>query len=184
MDENRILDLYWQRDEQAIRETELAYGPKLQSIALRITGTREDAQECVSDTYLTAWQTIPPQRPQYLFAYLARICRNFALGLLDRQNAAKRSGHVVELTREMEQCIPDNSQTLLLEGKELGRLINRFLGEMPKETRMIFLRRYFYADSVEEIARRFHITQSKVKTTLYRTRQKLAAFLEKEGVSI
>ncbi len=184
MEDSEILDLYWARNEQAIQETEMAYGGKLNVLSYRIVNTLEDAQECVNDTYLAAWDTIPPKRPEYLFAYLAKICRNYSLGRLDWLNAAKRRADVVELTREMEMCIPDRSNDLYLEGKELGAVLNRFLGSLPRESRMIFLRRYWYADSIEEIARRYRFSQSKVKTSLHRTRSKLSAYLEKEGIEI
>lgn len=184
MEDQEIIALYWDRNEQAVRETENAYGSKLNNLAYRIVNTHEDAQECVSDTYLAAWNTIPPQRPQYFFAYLAKICRNFCLGRLDWLNAAKRKAEVVTLTREMELCIPDRGNDRRLEGQELGALLNRFLGTISRENRMIFLRRYWFADSVEEIAKRYHFSQSKVKTSLFRTRNKLSAFLAKEGVTV
>ena len=184
MEDQNIIQLYWDRDEQAIRETDAAYGARLNGLAMRIVHVREDAQECVSDTYLTAWNTIPPQRPQYFFAYLAKICRNYCLGRLDWLNAAKRKAEVVALTREMELCIPDRNHERKLEGEELGKVLNRFLSTISRESRMIFLRRYWYADSIEEIARRYRFSQSKVKTSLHRTRSKLTAFLEKEGVTV
>lgn len=181
MTDREIIDLYWSRNEQAITETENVYGSKLKGLAYRIVHTYEDAQECVSDTYLAAWNTIPPQKPEFLFAYLAKICRNFCLGRLDWLSAAKRKAEIVSLTREMELCIPDTALQQRLEGEELAALLNRFLGTISRENRMIFLRRYWYADSIEEIAKRYRFTQSKVKTSLHRTRTKLAAFLEKEG---
>ena len=184
MEDQEIIQLYWDRNEQAIRETEAAYGGRLNAYACRIVNTREDAQECVSDTYLAAWNSIPPQRPQYFFSYLAKICRNFCFGRLDWMNAAKRKAEVVTLTREMELCIPDRTLERKLEGEELGALLNRFLSTISRENRMIFLRRYWYADSIEEIAGRYHFSQSKVKTSLFRTRSKLYTFLEKEGVAV
>lgn len=184
MEDKEIIALYWDRNEQAIRETENAYGGKLNALAYRILNTHEDAQECVSDTYLAAWNTIPPQNPQHFFAYLAKICRNFCLGRLDWLNAAKRKAEVVSLTREMELCIPDRGNDRRLEGQELGQLLNRFLGTISRENRMIFLRRYWFADSIEEIAQRYHFSQSKVKTSLHRTRNKLSAYLEKEGAKV
>ncbi len=184
MEDEKILDLYFARDERAIRETEARYDGKLNALALRIVAIREDAQECVNDTYLTAWQTIPPQRPEYFFAYLAKICRNFCLGRLDWLGAAKRKANVVTLTRELELCIPDSRQERHLEGKVLGEVLNRFLGGLSRDSRMIFLRRYWFADSVADIAQRYGMSQSKVKTSLHRTRNKLEAFLEKEGVAL
>lgn len=184
MEDKKIIQLYWDRQEQAIRETEAKYGGKLNALAYRIVNTHEDSQECVNDTYFTAWNTMPPQWPEFLFAYLAKICRNASLGRLDWLNAAKRKAEVVTLTREMELCIPDRSQDRHLEGKELGELLNRFLGTISRENRMIFLRRYWFADSIQEIAGRYGMSQSKVKTSLHRTRTKLSAFLAKEGVAL
>lgn len=184
MTDAEILELYWSRNEDAIKETDLAYGRKLHTLADRIVQNFEDAQECVSDTYLKTWDTIPPQRPNYFFAYLAKICRNFALGVLDWKSAAKRKGEVVALTQEMEACIPDPSHQRKLEGEELGQILNRFLESLSYDNRVIFLRRYWYLDTVAEIAERYGMTQSKVKTQLHRTRAKLSAFLEKEGVTV
>lgn len=184
MEDKEIIQLYWDRQEQAIRETEAKYGGKLNALAYRIVNTHEDSQECVNDTYFTAWNTMPPQWPEFLFAYLAKICRNASLGRLDWLNAAKRKAEVVTLTREMELCIPDRSQDRHLEGKELGELLNRFIGTISRENRMIFLRRYWFADSIQEIAGRYGMSQSKVKTSLHRTRTKLSAFLAKEGVAL
>lgn len=184
MDDEKIIALYWARNEQAIGETEHAYGAKLNALSNRILGNFEDAGECVSDTYLAAWNTIPPRWPEHFYAYLAKICRNFSLGRLDWLRAAKRKAEVVTLTREMELCIPDRSNERRLEGKELGNLLNSFLGTISRENRMIFLRRYWYADSIDEIAKRYSISQSKVKTSLHRTRNKLSVFLAKEGVMV
>lgn len=184
MTDDQIIDLYWARNEEAISYTDHVYGHKLQSLAFRVLHRHEDAEESVNDTYMKAWQTIPPQRPMYLFAFLAKICRHLALGRLDWENAAKRKAEVVSLSDEMQLCIPDQGWERTLEGQEIGHLMNEFLAVTPKESRMIFLRRYWYAESVSEIAERFGISQSKVKTSLHRTRGKLKTFLEKEGVSV
>ena len=184
MNDAEILALYWQRNENAIKETDTVYGRRLHVLSERIVNSHEDAQECVSDTYMKAWETIPPQRPNYFFAYLARICRNLSLDRLEWWSAAKRSASFVSLTQEMELCIPDNSFERKLEGEELGRVLSRFLGSLSQENRMIFMRRYWYCDSVQEIAGRFNISQSKVKTQLHRTRNKLKQFLEKEGICV
>ena len=184
MTDAEIIQLYWSRNEDAIRETDAVYGRKLHTLAERIVQNNEDAQECVSDTYLKTWDTIPPQRPSYFFAYIAKICRNFALGVLDWKSAAKRKGEVVALTQEMEACIPDPAHQRRLEGEELGKVLNRFLETLSYESRVIFLRRYWYLDTVAEIADHCGITQSKVKTQLHRTRAKLHGFLEKEGITV
>ena len=184
MTDAQIIELYWKRNEDAIKETDHAYGSKLHYLAQRIVQDFEDAQECVSDTYLKTWETIPPKRPEYFFAYIAKICRNFALGVLDWKSAAKRKGEVVALTQEMEACIPDPQHERKLEAEELGEILNRFLGSLSSENRVIFLRRYWYLDSVAEIARRYGFSESKVKTQLHRTRSKLHAFLAKEGITV
>lgn len=184
MEDAQIIALYWDRNEDAIQQTDAVYGRRLHALADKILNSCEDAQESVNDTYLTAWNTIPPQRPRYFFAYLAKICRNCAFGILDWKNAARRKAEVISLSDELQQCIPDRSLDRALEVRELGRLINRFLEETEQESRMIFLRRYWFADSVAQIAARYGISESKVKTRLFRTRQRLLVFLEKEGVTL
>ncbi len=184
MEDGEILDLYFRRDEEAIRQTEDAHGHKLYALSYRILLNREDAEESVSDTYLKAWETIPPARPTFFYAYLAKICRYICFGKLDWKNAAKRKAEIVELTAEMELCIPDLSREMQLESQELGALINEFLGTLNEESRKIFMRRYWYADSIEEIAQRYHLGESKVKTRLFRARNELRSFLEKEGYTL
>lgn len=184
MEDAQIMELYWARNEDAIKETDLAYGRKLHVLADRIVNSHEDAQECVSDTYMKAWNTIPPQRPNYFFAYLAKICRYCAFGILDWRNAAKRNADVITLTQELEMCIPDPTHQRRLEGEEIGQALNRFLDTISQESRLIFMRRYWYTDSIQEIAARYNITQSKVKTQLHRTRVKLHSFLESEGIYV
>lgn len=184
MEDSQILELYWQRDEQAISETDAVHGRKLHTLSYRILANHEDAQECVSDTYMKAWQTIPPQRPTYFFAYLAKICRFLSFGRLDWLNAAKRKADIVQLTAEMELCIPDRNMESRVESQYLGELLNAFLDSLPQESRVIFLRRYWYTDSVREIARRYSISESKVKTQLHRTRLKLREYLQREGITV
>ena len=184
MTDAQIIELYWDRNEQAIQETDCVYGRKLHGLADRIVQNFEDAQECVSDTYLKTWDTIPPKRPEYFFAYIAKICRNFALGVLDWKSAAKRKGEVVALTQEMEACIPDPQHQRKLEGQELGEVLNRFLEGLSQDNRVIFMRRYWYLDTIAEIAIRYGISESKVKTQLHRTRAKLHSFLAKEGITV
>ena len=184
MTDSQIIALFWDRNEDAIRETDRAYGRRLHVLSDRILRNEQDAQESVSDTYLKTWETIPPQRPAYFFAYLAKLCRNFSLARLQWRSAAKRSAQVVELTREMDECIPDHSLERKLEGEELWQLLNEFLDSLSSENRLIFLRRYWYADSVREIAERYQISESKVKTQLHRTRKKLQQFLEGEGIRV
>lgn len=184
MTDSQIIALFWDRNEDAIRETDAAYGRRLYAISNQILCQRQEAEESVSDTYMKAWETMPPQKPLYFFAYLAKICRNFSLARLQWNSAAKRSAEIVSLTQEMAECIPDRRMEHRLECEALGQLLNRFLESLSRDNRLIFLRRYWYADSVREIADRYGITESKVKTQLHRTRKKLQVFLEKEGIAI
>ena len=184
MTDSQIIALFWDRNEDVIRETDRAYGRRLHVLSDRILRNEQDAQESVSDTYLKTWETIPPQRPAYFFAYLAKLCRNFSLARHQWQSAAKRSAQVVELTREMDECIPDHSLERKLEGEELGQLLNTFMDGLSRENRLIFLRRYWYADPVREIAERYQISESKIKTQLHRTRKKLQQFLEGKGIRV
>lgn len=182
MEDEKILELYFARDEEAIRQTERSYGKRLHGVAFHVLRNQEDAEESVNDTYLKAWETIPPQKPKRFFGYLAKICRHFALGRLDWKNAAKRKAEVVSLTQEMENCVPDTRREEALNGKTLGEVLDRFLMTLTPENRMVFLRRYWYADTVAEIAERYGISESAVMTRLHRTRAKLSAYLEKEGM--
>lgn len=184
LEDERILDLYWARDDAAIQETSVKYGEKLRHLSERMLRAKEDAEECVSDTYLGAWNAIPPQRPVQFFAFLAKLCRNIACNKLDWLNAAKRKAELLPLTDELAQCIPDSTADCTRDAKELGEALNAFLHTLPQETRVIFLRRYWFMDSVEEIASRYKLGESKVKTTLFRTRQKLRAYLEKEEIFV
>lgn len=184
MDDQQIIKLFLARDEDAIRHTDEAYGRRLFVLADNIVKNDQDAEESVSDTYMKAWETIPPQQPLHFFAYLAKICRHFALGKLDWKNAAKRKAEVVSLTQEMELCIPDTTRDAQLEGKELGRILTAFLRTLTPENRMVFMRRYWYVDTVAEIAARYGISESAVMTRLSRTRAKLCAYLQKEGIRV
>ncbi len=184
MEDSKILDLFFARNEDAIRHTHDAYGRRLFILADSIVRNDQDAEENVSDTYLRAWDTIPPRRPAHFFAYLAKICRHFALDRLDWKNAAKRKAEVVSLTQEMESCIPDRSRDRELETKELGRILDDFLRTLPEENQMVFLRRYWYADTIGEIAARYGISESAVNMRLNRMRGKLRAYLAKEGICV
>ena len=184
MTDSQIIALFWERNEDAIQQTDTVYGRKLFVISDKILRSHQDAEESVSDTYMKAWETIPPQKPNYFFAYLAKICRNFSLRRIEWNAAEKWNAEIVTLTAEMEACIPDRSYERKLEGEELGRILNRFLDSISLESRLIFMRRYWYTDSIQEIASRYHMSQSKVKTQLHRTRNKLQLFLESEGICV
>ena len=184
MDDTKIIELFWARKEDAIAETDAAYGKKLRILANRILGSREDAEESVSDTYMKTWEIIPPQRPTYFYAYIASICRHLSFHKVDWKQAAKRNAEVVTLTEEMELCIPDTSRDREMEAREIGKALNAFLESLPKEARLIFLRRYWHVDTIAEIAARYGMTESKVKMQLSRTRAKLCTYLEQEGIQV
>lgn len=184
MNDANIIELYWSRNERAIEETDRTYGRTLFSLSQRILQNKQDAEENVYDTYMRAWESIPPQRPVYFKAFLTKICRCLAFDRLDWRNASKRNAELVSLTEEMESCIPDKQIEAQMEGKELGRLLEQFLASLPKDSRLIFLRRYLYLDTVADIAKRYGFSESKVKMQLKRTRAKLYAYLNKEGISL
>ena len=186
MEDDAIVELYLARDEAAVAETAEKYGAALRRIANGILNDAFAAEECENDTYLTAWNSIPPHEPRnYLFAFLGRITRHIAIDRCRRASAEKRQAVTVELTKEMAECIPageDPAQAL--DEKALAAAVNGFLAHVPEAQRNIFLRRYWYFDPVAEIAARYGLTQSKVKTTLFRLRKRLRAYLEKEGYTL
>lgn len=184
MTDNQIIDLFWKRSEEAISQTAAAYGRRLLGLAKRILQNPEDAEEALNDTYLKTWNSIPSARPQYFYAYLAAICRNQSFNLLDWNQAAKRKAEIVTITDEMEASIPDSSGENTIRDREISHALDIFLAELPKESRMIFLRRYWFADSITQIAERYDISESKVKMQLLRTRNKLRSYLEKEEIQI
>ena len=178
-----IVDLFLERNETALDETQRKYGKRLQTLAYGILKDTFLAEECENDAYLAAWNTIPPQEPRtYLFAYLARITRNAALDRCKSQSRQKRRGALVELSREMEECLPSGEDVQgELDMKLLGSAISRFLYGQSQEKRNVFIRRYWYMDSVADLSRRFGISQSKVKSCLFRMRNELREFLITEG---
>lgn len=184
MEDNEIIDLYWRREERALEETHTVYGGRLLALSHQILRNKEDAEENVSDTYYRAWKAIPPQRPKVLLAFLQKICRNLALDRLDWRNAAKRNAELIALTAELEQCIPDRQRQQQWESREIGQAMERFLRQIPAQSRIIFLRRYLHGDTVAEIAQRYGIGESKVKMQLHRIRNRLHTFLEQEGIQL
>ena len=184
MEDSKIIEFLFARNEAGIKHMDDTYGRRLFVLADNIVRNGQDAEESVSDTYLKAWNTIPPKSPTHLFAYLAKICRNFALKKLDWKTAAKRNAEGVCLTQEMESCIPDTSRDRELESRELGQILDAFLRTLSDENQMVFLRRYWYVDTISEIAVRYGISESAVQMRLIRTRSKLAAYLEKEGIKV
>lgn len=186
MEDMQIVDLYVARSEQAIAETARKYGTYLFSIAKNILFDRADAEEAVNDTYLGAWRSIPPHRPNRLSTYLGKITRRCSLEKWKREHAQKRGGGEVPLAlEELSDCLPGrDSPQQQIEMKELTRLINTFLKSLPETEQRIFICRYWYLCPVKTIAGDFGFTESKVKSMLSRTRSKLKQSLQKEGIEV
>jgi RNA polymerase sigma-70 factor (ECF subfamily) len=186
MTDQQILELYWARNEDAIDETDKLYGRYFRFIAREILCDEEDAKETVNDTYLKAWNIIPPQRPNPLKAFLGRITRQLSINRLEQNTAQKRGGGQYTLALdELAECIPDgSSEENLVDKIALTDALNRFLQELPKEQRQIFLLRYWYACSIRDIAGAFYMGQSKFTSILVRVRKKLKEHLEKEGFAV
>ena len=184
MEDRKIIDLFWRRDQAAIDETDKKYGSNCHSIAFGILASREDAEECVDDTYMAAWNSIPPHRPEYLSAYLYRIVRNMGFDRIKERNTQKRgSGELALVLDELEDCVASNSSVEHdFEIKELAREINRFLSSLPKDDRVIFSYRYWLTLPTAEIAKRLCFKEGKVRMSLSRSRKKLRDYLIKEGL--
>ena len=183
MDDRQIVDLYFQRKEQAIGETAKKYGSYCFSIARNILQNTADAEETVNDTYIGAWNSIPPHRPALLSTYLGKITRHLALKRWKASRTQKRGGGEVSLAlEELAGCIPsDFDVESRMELAELTKILNEFVRNLPQTEQQVFLRRYWYIESIADIAAAFGFSQSKVKSMLLRTRKKLYAHLQKEG---
>lgn len=179
--DNEIVGLFLVRNERALAETSRKYGALFKSVAENILGNRSDAEECENDVYLRLWNAIPPARPQNLGAYGAKTARNLALDALAKRGAEKRGGSVI--FEELDDSLPDRSGREADEN-ELGALIDSFLRKLEKRERVTFVLRYFYGEPLEKIAEKTACRVPAVKSQLFRTRKKLKAFLEKEGVSV
>lgn len=186
MDDLCILELYAERSEAAVRQTDEKYGRYCRRIAYDILQSDEDAEECVNDAYMRAWNSIPPKKPENLRTFLGKMVRNLALDRCERARAQKRGGGQYALAlEEMEECVPYASDTeQSVDGALLSQLLNDFLAGMKPEARNIFMRRYWYLSSVKDIAAEFGFSESKVKMSLHRSREELKKFLIKEGVSL
>ena len=184
MEDKEIVDLYWQRSDLAISETNRKYGRYCHTIAYNICGLDEDAEECVNDTWLRAWNLMPDRRPTVLSAFLGRITRNFAINLIKAKNRLKRGGgEAVLALDELEECIPGGTNPEhVLEEKELEKAIGKFVSELSQTEKTIFVLRYWYVASVEEIAEKLGFKKKKIKSSLFRTRGKLRACLQEEGL--
>lgn len=186
LDDSDIVELYLNRDQSAVKETSEKYGIRLRTLALGITEDVQAAEECENDTYLEAWNSIPPHEPKsYLYAFLARITRHISLNYCRDRSRLKRSAHLCQLSSELEQCIPaPNDTECRLDDMALQEAINGFLGTLTQEKRNLFVRRYWYLDSISAIAERFALSESNVKTTLFRIRSRFREYLKKEGYTL
>jgi RNA polymerase sigma-70 factor (ECF subfamily) len=182
--DTEIIELYWDRQESAITETQKVYGKYCYSIAFNILHDREDSDECVNDTWLRAWYAIPPKRPVRLSLFLGTITRNLSFDKWKHKKALKRGNGEMELALdELMECVPAARSTEdAVEAAELERLINEFLRTLSERECNVFLRRYWYVEEYSDIAKRFQMNLNTVKTSLFRTRGKLKAFLEQEGI--
>lgn len=186
MEDSRIVQLYWDREQDAILETANKYGGYCTSIANNILDCLEDAEECVNDTYLHAWNAMPPHRPKVLSTFLGKITRNLSFNKYQHIHAQKRGGGEITLVlEELEDCVSgsEDVEQKVME-QELVKAIDLFLSRLPLVKRQIFVCRYWYADSVSDIAKRFKMTENSVSVTLSRTRGKLKAYLLERGFAI
>ena len=184
MDDLQIIALYFARDEQAIKATDAKYGKLCFHVAKNILFNKEDAEECVNDTYLSAWNKIPPTRPNNFTAFICKITRNLSLKKMESHHAAKRAAATVVSLSELEEILPDDRIAPGVSDAEIGKLIGSFLRQEKEEVRNVFLRKYWFFDSVKEIAARYSFSESKVKSMLFHTRGRLREFLKKEGLEI
>lgn len=184
MEDQRIIALFWERDADAIAQTSKKYGRYCFSIANNILHSDQDAEECVNDTWLHAWNAIPPQKPTRLQMFLAKITRNLAFDRFSARTAGKRGGGEMQLVLdELAECLADETDVASeYEYRELCRSVRQFTDALPRRDRNVFLRRYFFTDSVAQIAARYGLTENHVSVILSRTRKKLKLHLQKEGL--
>ena len=186
MEDTVIVDLYWARDEAAISQTEQKYGPYLTKIAYNILANIEDSRESVNDTYLGAWDSMPPHKPAALSAYLAKITRRISIDILRRRSSKKRQGSEYELSLdELSDCVTaGETPEQAIELQELSDAIAEYLRTLPEQSRDVFIHRYYYFDPVKDIAERCGYSRSKTESMLHRARKGLREYLEKEGFAL
>ena len=184
MEDEQILDLYWDRNPDAILQTDQKYGPYCRQISYHILRSREDAEECVNDTWLKSWHSIPPARPSHLKAFLGKLTRNLSLDRWDQAQAQKRGGGRTKLLlSELSDCIPAaDSIEKAMEDKAISAAISRWLRQQTPKNRVAFVRRYWYADSMQAVAKRLGLTEGGAKSLLHRLRGSLKRHLEQEGI--
>ena len=182
--DREITDLFFSRDERALRITKAQFGAYVKKIAFGLLRSDEDAEECENDVYLAAWNSIPPQKPQDLAGYLGKLTRRAAIDRVRNAARRKRAG-IVEALEEFEEILPSPEQVEdAVEGRELSRLLSAFLRSLPEKERNVFLRRYWFGDDLKELCRTFGVGKSAMKMTLLRTREKLRDYLRKEGIDL
>ena len=184
MDDLQIIELYFARDEHAIKKTDRKYGKMCFRVAKNLLFNNEDSEECVNDTYLTVWNKIPPTRPNNFIAFICKITRNLSLKRLEISNAMKRSAGTIISMSELEKALPDQCIAPDVEDEELGKLISAFLWSEKALDRNVFLRKYWFFDSISDIAARYSMNENSVKSMLFRSRNRLREFLRKEGIDV
>ena len=185
MEDRLIIELFLARDERAIKETDIRYGEFLRNLSYRILNSKEDAEECVNDAYLKLWETIPPTVPESLKAYLGRIVRNLSLNRLRHKKVRKRDCDLMVRLSELEDCIPStNDMESMIDQKHLNDLIVKWLSGEEQLNRRIFIRRYWYGSTYEELEQHCGLSKKKLMDRVYQLRKRLKAYLEQEGVSI
>lgn len=184
MEDDNIVALFFERSEQAIKELSAKYGKLIFHVSNNILNNREDAKECENDTYLGVWRAIPPEKPNPLVSFVCRIARNLSLKKRRYNKAKKRDSSFDEAMEELDDCIPIPSAEEVWLTKELGRVVNQFIGTLSEEERILFLRRYWFSDSIAMIARQFNMSENNVSVRLFRIRAKLKEYLGEEGFSL
>ncbi|MBR4256502.1 MAG: sigma-70 family RNA polymerase sigma factor [Clostridia bacterium] len=180
MNDKEIIALFNSRDQRAVAELQSKYGDYVKTVSFRILGDRYDAEECVNDAYFAVWNSIPPDDPDDLGAYVFRVCRNLSVDRLRRNAAQKRSADIVELSEELDECVGESAEDAYIKG-ELKTAINAFLKTLKKRERDLFILRYYFSYCVKDIAERYGMEEDYVRVVLSRTRKKLKEFLHKEG---
>ena len=185
IDDEKIIELFFERSEQGIRELDMKYGKICHNLSYNIVNSRRDAEECVNDAYLGAWNAIPPARPDPLLSYIVKIVRNISLKIYWRKEAAKRSGHYTVALEEIEGCIADQKTVEdEIEARELARIIGEFLDTLTLENRVIFMRRYWFADSYKDIAEFIGLSEKNISVRLTRIREKMKQYLIEREVFV
>ena len=185
MEDEKIIALYWERDEQAIAETNQKYGGYCHTIAMNILSSREDSEECVSDTWQRAWNTMPPQQPLSLRSYLGRIVRNLSISRYRAARAQKRFAGLEQLLSELDDCVPAPASVVhTVEVQELSERISDWLEQLPREDRVLFVRRYWYGEPLKDLAQEHGFRPNRLAQRMLALRRSLKATLEQEGIAL